>query len=51
MKTEELISTVTALMAGSKGLLAMDESLPTCNKRFEEAGIPQTVEYRRAYRE
>jgi fructose-bisphosphate aldolase class I len=51
MKTEELIKTAEALMAGNKGLLAMDESLPTCNKRFEEAGIPQTVEYRRAYRE
>jgi len=50
-KTEDLINTATALMAGNKGLLAMDESLPTCNKRFEEAGIPQTVEYRRAYRE
>ncbi|MDB4922541.1 class I fructose-bisphosphate aldolase [Mucilaginibacter sp.] len=51
MKTEELISTATALMAGDKGLLAMDESTGTCNKRFAEAGIPQTVEYRRAYRE
>ena len=38
-------------MAGDKGLLAMDESTPTCNKRFEEVGIPQTEEYRRAYRE
>jgi fructose-bisphosphate aldolase class I len=51
MKTQELINTVTALMAGEKGLLAMDESTATCNKRFEDAGIPQTIEYRRAYRE
>jgi fructose-bisphosphate aldolase class I len=51
MKTTELVKTATALMAGDKGLLAMDESTATCNKRFEEAGIPQTVEYRRAYRE
>ena len=51
MKTEELIQTATALMAGDKGLLAMDESTGTCNNRFEEAGIPQTIEYRRAYRE
>jgi fructose-bisphosphate aldolase class I len=51
MKTTELIDTATALMAGDKGLLAMDESTPTCNKRFKGAGIPQTVEYRRAYRE
>jgi fructose-bisphosphate aldolase class I len=34
-----------------KGLLAMDESNPTCNKRFAALGIPQTVEARRAYRE
>ncbi|WP_295796686.1 class I fructose-bisphosphate aldolase [Mucilaginibacter sp.] len=51
MKTDELINTATALMAGDKGLLAMDESTSTANKRFEEAGIPQTIEYRRAYRE
>jgi fructose-bisphosphate aldolase class I len=39
------------LMAGDKGLLAMDESIPTANKRFAELGIPQTIEYRRKYRE
>ena len=38
-------------MAGDKGLLAMDESNPTCNKRFAKLGIPQTAEARRAYRE
>jgi fructose-bisphosphate aldolase class I len=38
-------------MAATKGLLAMDESNPTCNKRFAELGIPQTEETRRAYRE
>lgn len=51
MKIKELIATAKALMAADKGLLAMDESTATCNKRFEEAGIPQTIEYRRAYRE
>ncbi|MDB5004890.1 MAG: fructose-bisphosphate aldolase [Mucilaginibacter sp.] len=51
MNIEELKQTATALMAGDKGLLAMDESLPTCNKRFAEAGIPQTEEYRRKYRQ
>jgi len=51
MKTHELLETVSGMLAGSKGLLAMDESTPTCNKRFEEVGIPQTIEYRRAYRE
>jgi len=51
MNTKELGHTVKALFAADKGLLAMDESVATCNKRFEEAGIPQTIEYRRAYRE
>jgi fructose-bisphosphate aldolase class I len=51
MNIEELKQTAAALMAGDKGLLAMDESLSTCNKRFAEAGIPQTEEYRRKYRQ
>jgi fructose-bisphosphate aldolase class I len=32
-------------------MLAMDESTPTCDKRFAKFGIPQTEEARRAYRE
>jgi fructose-bisphosphate aldolase class I len=51
MNAQELIDTARALVAGDKGLLAMDESNPTCNKRFARLGIPQTVETRRAYRE
>jgi fructose-bisphosphate aldolase class I len=47
----ELSATVQALLAGDKGLLAMDESNPTCHKRFAALGIPQTEEARRAYRE
>jgi fructose-bisphosphate aldolase class I len=39
------------LVADDKGLLAIDESNPTCNKRFAAAGIPQTEEFRRSYRE
>jgi fructose-bisphosphate aldolase class I len=39
------------MVAEDKGLLAMDESNPTCNKRFAKLGIPQTEEARRAYRE
>ena len=46
-----LVATARTLVAGGKGLLAMDESNPTCNKRFAAAGIPQTEEARRAYRE
>ena len=51
MSIQELMSTAQALVADDKGLLAMDESNPTCNKRFAKLGIPQTVEARRAYRE
>ena len=51
MNTQELINTAKAMVAGDKGLLAMDESNPTCNKRFAALGIPQTEEARRAYRE
>jgi fructose-bisphosphate aldolase class 1 len=40
-----------AMVAGDKGLLAMDESTGTADKRFAEVGIPQTEEARRAYRE
>ena len=46
-----LIETARMLVADDKGLLAMDESNPTCNKRFAELGIPQTEKARRAYRE
>jgi fructose-bisphosphate aldolase, class I len=45
------VDTARTLVASDKGLLAMDESNPTCNKRFAKLGIPQTVEARRAYRE
>ncbi|HEX3889939.1 MAG TPA: class I fructose-bisphosphate aldolase [Verrucomicrobiae bacterium] len=51
MNAQKLIDTAKALVADDKGLLAMDESNPTCNKRFAKLGIPQTVEFHRAYRE
>jgi len=51
MNIQEIIVTAKSLVADDKGLLAMDESLPTCNKRFAKMGIPQTVEVRRQYRE
>ena len=51
MNMQELIDTARALVAGDKGLLAMDESNPTCNQRFAKLGIPQTEEMRRTYRE
>jgi len=51
MNSQKLIDTAKELVADDKGLLAMDESNPTCNKRFAKLGIPQTKEARRAYRE
>ena len=51
MNTQLLIDTAKKLVADDKGLLAMDESNPTCNKRFAKLDIPQTVEARRDYRE
>jgi fructose-bisphosphate aldolase class I len=51
MMAQKLIDTAKALVADDKGLLAMDESNPTCNERFARLGIPQTQEARRAYRE
>ena len=51
MNAPELVDTARTLVADDKGLLAMDESTPTCDKRFARLGIPQTEEARRAYRE
>jgi len=48
---QKLIDTAKAMVADNKGLLAMDESYPTCNKRFAKLGIPETEELRHDYRE
>ncbi len=51
MSKQELVATVRTMMHTGRGILAMDESTPTCNRRFATLGIPQTVEARRAWRE
>ncbi len=51
MNKKNLEDTIQQLFTNNKGLLAMDESTETCNKRFADAGIPQTVEMRRKYRD
>ena len=43
MNPKQLIDTATMLVANVKGLLAMDEITPTCNKRFAKLGIPETI--------
>ena len=48
---QELQTTAKALVASGKGILAMDESNNTCNKRFEKLNIPTTEERRQTYRE
>ncbi len=51
MNIEQLRKTAAAMVAPGKGILAMDESHPTCNKRFQALGIATTEESRRAYRD
>jgi fructose-bisphosphate aldolase class I len=50
MNQAELTATAQALVGEGRGLLAMDESNGTCNKRFAALGIAQTEEARRSYR-
>ncbi len=42
MRAQELADTGRRLVGCGEGLLAMDESNPTCNRRFAGVGIPQT---------
>jgi fructose-bisphosphate aldolase class 1 len=44
LNAQKLIDTARTLVAGDKGLLAMDESNPICKKRFAGQGILQTEE-------
>jgi fructose-bisphosphate aldolase class I len=51
VSAQRLIDTAHRLVGAGKGLLAMDESNGTCDKRFAALGIAQTEDKRRAYRE
>jgi len=51
MTAQVLLQTARALVADDKGLLAMDESNPTCNQRFAELGITQNEDMRGNWRE
>ena len=51
MSKQELEQTAKAMVAKGKGILAIDESLPTIKKRFDGIGIESTEENRRAYRD
>jgi fructose-bisphosphate aldolase class I len=45
-----LEATANAMVARGKGILATDETVPTCTKRFDECGIESTHDSRGAYR-
>lgn len=47
----DLAATAQRLTAAGKGLLASDESTPTIGKRLQKAGIEDSLENRRDYRQ
>lgn len=51
MDTSLLETTVRALVAPGKGILAADESTGSANKRFAAVGVEQNEENRRRYRQ
>jgi len=51
MMTPDIKSTAVALLAAGKGILAIDESFPTIEKRFKALKLASTEESRRDYRE
>jgi len=51
MDTHILLETVKQLVSKPKGILAIDESITTCDARFEKLGIEKTEENRRLYRQ
>jgi fructose-bisphosphate aldolase class I len=51
MNAKDLETTVTALTAPGKGILAADESTGTIEKRFKAVAAPCSEDTRRAYRE
>ncbi len=50
MNSMELVKTAQAMVAEGKGILAIDESTGTCQKRFDSIGVDCTEETRRDYR-
>ena len=51
MNRQKLSDVANAMVAPGKGILAMDESNPTCKRRFDSIGVEADEESRRAYRE
>jgi len=51
MSLNNLEDIATFIVADGKGILAADESNPTCGKRFNSIGVESTEDNRRDYRE
>ena len=51
MNLDILKQTAQAMVAPGKGILAIDESHPTCKKRFDALGVECNEENRRIYRQ
>ena len=51
MNSGELQAVASAIVAGQKGILAADESVPTIEKRFASVNVESTEANRRHYRE
>jgi fructose-bisphosphate aldolase class I len=50
MNSMQLVKTAQAMVAEGRGILAIDESTGTCQKRFDAIGVECTEETRRDYR-
>ena len=50
MNRQALEETANAMVAPGRGILAMDESHPTCKRRFDSIGVDCNEDSRRAYR-
>jgi len=51
MELNSLQDIAEAMVASGRGILAADESTPTCTKRFESIGVESTEANRNAYRD
>jgi len=51
MNFNSLNEIASYIVSDGKGILAADESNPTCTKRFDSIGVESTEEHRRDYRE
>ena len=51
MNLNSLSEIASYIVSEGKGILAADESNPTCTKRFDSIGVESTEENRRDYRE